>query len=48
MAFDWTKVEGYREDMTAEERVALLENYKSPTTRAGRRSLTRLRMKFLR
>lgn len=26
MAFDWTKVEGYREDMTAEEKLALLEN----------------------
>lgn len=24
--FDWTQVSGYREDMTAEERVALLEN----------------------
>ena len=26
MAFDWTKVEGYREDMTAEEKLSLLEN----------------------
>lgn len=26
MSFDWTKVEGYREDMTAEEKLALLEN----------------------
>lgn len=24
MAFDWTKVEGYREDMTADEKMALL------------------------
>ena len=26
MAFDWTKVKGYREDMTAEEKLSLLEN----------------------
>lgn len=26
MSFDWTKVEGYREDMTAEEKLSLLEN----------------------
>lgn len=30
MAFDWTKVEGYREDMTAEEKVALMESYEAP------------------
>lgn len=28
MAFDWTKVEGYREDMTPEEKLALLDNDK--------------------
>lgn len=27
MAFDWTSVEGYREDMSADEKLALLENY---------------------
>lgn len=26
MSFDWTKVEGYREDLTAEEKLSLLEN----------------------
>lgn len=26
MAFDWKNVEGYREDMTAEEKLALLDN----------------------
>ena len=26
MSFDWRKVEGYREDMTAEEKLSLLEN----------------------
>ena len=30
MAFDWTKVDGYREDMTAEEMVALLAGYETP------------------
>lgn len=25
--FDWTKVEGYRDDMSADEKLALLENY---------------------
>lgn len=28
--FDWTKVEGYREDMSAEEKLALLDNYEAP------------------
>lgn len=26
MSFDWTKIEGYREDMTADEKLSLLEN----------------------
>ena len=30
MAFDWTTVEGYRDDMSAEEKLALLENYAPP------------------
>lgn len=30
MAFDWTKVDGYREDMTAEEKVELLTGYEPP------------------
>lgn len=30
MAFDWTKVEGYKEDMTPEEKLALLDNYNDP------------------
>ena len=30
MAFDWTKIEGYREDMTAEEKLALLDNDPAP------------------
>lgn len=29
--FDWTKVDGYREDMTADEKLALLDNYEQPT-----------------
>ncbi len=28
MAFDWSKVEGYREDMSAEEKLALLDSVK--------------------
>ena len=32
MAFDWTKVEGYREDMTAEEKLSLLENMDTDPT----------------
>lgn len=28
--FDWSNVEGYREDMTADEKLALLENYTPP------------------
>ena len=31
MAFDWTNVEGYREDMSADEKLALLDNYTQPT-----------------
>lgn len=31
MAFDWTAVEGYREDMTSDEKLALLDNYTPPT-----------------
>ena len=31
MAFDWTNVEGYREDMSADEKLALLDNYMAPT-----------------
>ena len=30
MAFDWTKVEGFSEDMSAEEKLALLENFDPP------------------
>lgn len=30
MAFDWTKVEGYDENMTADEKLALLEKYEAP------------------
>lgn len=29
--FDWTTVEGYREDMSADEKLALLDNYTQPT-----------------
>ena len=29
MAFDWTKVEGYREDMSADEKLALLDSYEA-------------------
>jgi len=29
MAFDWSKVEGYREDMSAEEKLALLDSVES-------------------
>lgn len=31
MAFDWTAVEGYREDMSSDEKLALLDNYTPPT-----------------
>ena len=31
MAFDWTTVEGYRDDMSADEKLALLDNYTPPT-----------------
>lgn len=27
MAFDWTQIDGYREDMTGEEKLALLDGY---------------------
>ncbi|MFA5675448.1 MAG: hypothetical protein WDA65_02900 [Christensenellales bacterium] len=30
MAFDFTKLDGYRSDMTAEEKLALLETYEQP------------------
>ena len=30
MAFDFTKLTGYREDMTADEKLALLETYEAP------------------
>ena len=30
MAFDLTKLAGYREDMTADEKLALLEAYEAP------------------
>ena len=30
MAFDWTSIEGYREDMTADEKLALLDSYEAP------------------
>lgn len=30
MAFDFTKLTGYREDMTADEKLALLETYETP------------------
>ena len=31
MSFDWTKVAGYREDMTADEKLALLDNQEEDT-----------------
>lgn len=30
MAFDWTAVDGYREDLSAEEKLALLDSYEAP------------------
>lgn len=30
MAFDWSAVNGFKEDMTAEEKLALLDNYEAP------------------
>lgn len=30
MAFDWTKLEGYREDMTSDEKIELLNSYEQP------------------
>lgn len=32
MAFDWTKLEGYRDDMTADEKLALLDKVEEPTS----------------
>lgn len=32
MSFDWTKVEGYNEEMTPEEKIALLESYEPEET----------------
>ena len=34
MAFDWTSIEGYREDMTADEKLELLNNYDPPAPAA--------------
>ena len=31
MGFDWTQVEGYREDMSADEKLALLAGFEMPT-----------------
>ena len=31
MAFDWNNVEGYRDDMSADEKLALLDNYQPAT-----------------
>lgn len=31
MTIDWTNLEGYREDMTAEEKLALIDNLPDPT-----------------
>lgn len=30
MAFDWTKIDGYRDDMSADEKLALLDNVDQP------------------
>ena len=35
MGFDWTKVEGYSEEMSADEKLALLENYNPPEPEAA-------------
>lgn len=35
MAFDWTKVAGYREDMTAEEKVELLKGFDNEAPNPG-------------
>lgn len=35
MAFDWSQVEGYREDMTADEKVELLANFTPKPTQGG-------------
>lgn len=36
MAFDWTKVDGYREDMTAEEKIELLGGYEPPADESAK------------
>jgi hypothetical protein len=36
MAFDWTQVEGYREDMTAEEKVELLAGFEQKPADEGK------------
>ena len=38
MAIDWTKVEGYREDMTAEEKLALLESHEPASPKSADKS----------
>lgn len=35
MAFDWSKVDGYKDDMTAEEKLALLESYEPDASNAN-------------
>lgn len=35
MSFDWTKVDGYKEDMTNDEKVALLEKFTMPEPTEG-------------
>lgn len=40
MAFDWKNVDGYREDMSADEKLALLDNYEPPAPAASEPSAT--------
>lgn len=37
MAFDWTQVEGYRDDMTAEEKVELLTSFEQKPSDDGKK-----------
>lgn len=40
MSFDWTNVEGYREDMSADEKLALLDNYEAPKPTEPEQTMT--------
>jgi len=40
MAIDWNSIEGYREDMSADEKIELLNNYSPPATEPAKQTTT--------